>query len=64
MGMRIIAVDGDEFKRKLCVEKLRAEHYINFIQDKDIVSTIMKITTYGEHGSIVFATMKAAYGWA
>lgn len=47
--------------RKLCLEQLGAEKYIDFTQEKDIPAKVKEITTYGAHGSIVFAATKASY---
>lgn len=58
MGMRVIAVDGGDDKRKLCLEQLGAEQYIDFTQVKDIPAKVKEITKYGAHGSIVFAATK------
>lgn len=63
MGMRVIAVDGGEEKDKLCKE-LGAEQYIDFTKTKDIAAEVMKITTYGAHGVIVFAASKEGYAIA
>jgi propanol-preferring alcohol dehydrogenase len=52
--MRIIAVDGGDEKGKLC-KQLGAEHYIDFRDCKDVAAEVMKLTTYGAHGVIVFA---------
>jgi len=60
MGMRVIAVDGGDEKRDLCL-KLGAEKFIDFTTCSDIASEIMKITTYGAHGVIVFSATKAGY---
>lgn len=60
MGMRVIAIDGGDAKRDLCL-KLGAEIFIDFQTTKDITAEIMKITTYGAHGVIVTAATKAAY---
>ena len=61
MGMRVIAVDGGDEKRKLCIDELGAEQYIDFTQVKDIPAEVTKITTHGAHGSIVFAASKEGY---
>ncbi|THX02056.1 alcohol dehydrogenase [Aureobasidium pullulans] len=63
MGMRIIAVDGGDDKGKLC-KQLGAEHYIDFLSCKDVAAEVMKLTTFGAHGVIVFAATKEAYGSA
>jgi propanol-preferring alcohol dehydrogenase len=60
MGMRVIAIDGGDAKRDLCL-KLGAEKFIDYTTTSDITSEIMKITTYGAHGIIVFAATKAGY---
>lgn len=60
MGMRVIAVDGGDEKRDLCL-KLGAEKFIDFTTCSDIASEVMKITTYGAHGVIVFSATKAGY---
>ena len=58
--MRIIAIDGGDDKKKLCKD-LGAEQYIDFTQVKDITEEVMKITTYGSHGVIVFSASKEGY---
>ncbi|KAH6886244.1 hypothetical protein B0T10DRAFT_539300 [Thelonectria olida] len=60
MGMRVIAIDGGDHKRDLCL-KLGAEVFIDFKTTQNIVNEIMRITTYGAHGVIVTAATKAAY---
>jgi propanol-preferring alcohol dehydrogenase len=60
MGMRVIAIDGGDTKRDLCLS-LGAEKYIDYTNTSDIASEIMKITTYGAQGVIVFAATKAGY---
>ncbi|RMZ88821.1 hypothetical protein DV736_g3947, partial [Chaetothyriales sp. CBS 134916] len=60
MGMRVIAIDGGPEKEALC-KKLGAEVYIDFKTTKDIPAEVMKITTYGAHGVIVFSATKEGY---
>ncbi|KAF5972834.1 alcohol dehydrogenase V [Fusarium bulbicola] len=60
MGMRVIAVDGGDEKRDLCL-KLGAEVFIDFKTTKDITAEVMKITKYGAHGVIITAATRAAY---
>jgi propanol-preferring alcohol dehydrogenase len=60
MGMRVIAIDGGDAKRDLCLS-LGAEKFIDFMTCSDITSEVMKITTYGAHGVIVFAATKTGY---
>ena len=63
MGMRVIAIDGGEQKRKLCVE-LGAEHFIDYTTSKNIPAEVMEITTYGAHGVIVTAATREGYATA
>lgn len=60
MGMRIIAIDGGDAKRDLCI-KLGAEKFIDFTTTKDIPVEVMKITGLGAHGVLVTAGAKAGY---
>jgi len=54
MGMRVIAIDGGDEKRDLCM-LLGAEAYIDFTTSNDIAAEAMALTTYGAHGVIVTA---------
>ena len=63
MGMRVIAIDGGDAKRDLCL-KLGAEKFIDFTTAKDIPAEVMNITTYGAHGVLVTAATKAGYEMA
>lgn len=47
--------------RKLCLDQLGAEQYIDFTQVKDIPAKVKEITKYGAHGCIVFAATKESY---
>ena len=58
--MRVIAVDGGDSKRELCLS-LGAEIYIDFKTTKDIATQVLKITGHGAHGIIVTAATRAAY---
>ena len=60
MGMRVIAVDGGDSKRDLCL-KLGAEKFVDFTTSSDVPGEITKITTHGAHAAIVFAASKASY---
>ena len=60
MGMRVIAIDGGDAKRELCM-KLGAEAFIDFTATADIPAEVTKITSYGAHGVIVFSATKAGY---
>ena len=60
MGMRVIAVDGGDYKRDLCL-KLGAERFIDYTTASDLLGEITRITTYGAHAAIVFTGSKAGY---
>jgi len=60
MGMRVIAIDGGDEKRALCM-KLGAEEFIDFTKVKDIPAEVMRITTYGAHGVVVTGATRQAY---
>jgi len=64
MGMRVIAIDAGDDKRKLCIDKLKAEKYIDFTQEKDITGKVTEITKYGAHGCIVYSSAKEGYAVA
>lgn len=53
MGLRVIAIDGGEEKRKLCMA-LGAEQWIDYTQSKDIVADVKKLTNgRGAHCAVV-----------
>lgn len=55
MGMRPIAIDGGEEKKKLCLE-LGAEAFVDFREVKDVPAEVLKIADgVGAHGVIVTA---------
>ncbi|KAJ4294043.1 hypothetical protein N0V90_007732 [Kalmusia sp. IMI 367209] len=60
MGMRVIAIDGGEAKRDLCI-KLGAEKFIDFTTTKDIPAEVMGITKYGAHGVVVISATRQSY---
>lgn len=60
MGMRVIAIDGGDVKRDLCL-KLGAEKFIDFTICKDIPTEVMSITKYGAHAVVVFSASKQGY---
>ncbi|KAI0947923.1 hypothetical protein AcW1_009560 [Taiwanofungus camphoratus] len=64
MGLRILAIDTGEEKRKL-VMKLGAEKWIDFKQSKDLVKDIRDATGgQGPHAAVVTAATGAAYAQA
>jgi propanol-preferring alcohol dehydrogenase len=54
------AIDGGDAKRDLCLS-LGAEKFIDFTTCPDIAAEVMKYTTYGAHGVIVFSATRAGY---
>ena len=46
MGMRVIAVDAGDDKRKLCIDQLGAEEYIDFTQTKDMATDVTKVRIF------------------
>ena len=57
MGMRVIAVDGGAEKEKIC-SSFGAEHFIDYTSVQNISAQVLRITTYGAQGVIVFALLK------
>jgi alcohol dehydrogenase, propanol-preferring len=55
MGMRPIAIDGGEAKKKLCME-MGAEAFVDFTQVKDVPAEVVRIADgIGAHGVLVTA---------
>ena len=55
MGMRPIAIDGGEAKKKLCLE-MGAEAFVDFREVKDVPAEVIKIAGgIGAHGVLVTA---------
>jgi propanol-preferring alcohol dehydrogenase len=57
MGVRVIAIDGGEEKRKMCTEKLGAEFFVDFSTSKNLVADVQKVTpgNLGPHVVILVA---------
>ncbi|EME81261.1 uncharacterized protein MYCFIDRAFT_64530 [Pseudocercospora fijiensis CIRAD86] len=60
MGMRVIAIDGGDEKDRLCKD-LGAEAYIDYTKVQDLPAEVLRLTTYGAHGIIVFAASRQGY---
>ncbi|KAJ9109745.1 hypothetical protein QFC19_001975 [Naganishia cerealis] len=62
MGLRVIAVDTGDAKKQLCKD-LGAEVWIDFKEEKDIVSAIKNATGdgFGPHASIVTSASPSGY---
>jgi len=63
MGMRVIAIDGGDEKKNLCL-KLGAEHFIDYKTNENVPAEVLKITIYGAHGVIVTAASREGYATA
>ncbi|KAF9737706.1 hypothetical protein PMIN06_002329 [Paraphaeosphaeria minitans] len=60
MGMRVIAIDGGDAKRNLCLS-LGAEKFIDFTSCTDIPAEVRSITKYGAHGVVVISATRQGY---
>ncbi|TFK98277.1 GroES-like protein [Pterulicium gracile] len=64
-GLRVIAVDTGAEKKKLCMDTLKANAWIDFKETKDLVGDIKKLTDgMGAHATLVTAGTGAAYAQA
>lgn len=62
MGMRVIVIDGGSEKRDLAINKLGAEHFVDFTEVKDVAAEVIRLTGgKGAHGVFVTAGNKSAY---
>ncbi|ETI27054.1 hypothetical protein G647_10153 [Cladophialophora carrionii CBS 160.54] len=60
MGMQVIGIAKGSEKEKLC-ERLGVERFIDRAKTGDLVSEVIKITSYGAHGVVVAAPRKEAF---
>ncbi|EKM77296.1 hypothetical protein AGABI1DRAFT_86600 [Agaricus bisporus var. burnettii JB137-S8] len=64
MGRRVIAIDGGEEKRKLCLS-LGADHWIDFKTCKDVTAEIKRVTGgKGAHATVVTTASSSGYSQA
>ncbi|KAH7009433.1 alcohol dehydrogenase-like protein [Microdochium trichocladiopsis] len=47
MGLKVIAIDTGADKKKACLEQLGADHFVDFMQSKDVVADVKKATPDG-----------------
>ncbi|KDQ58742.1 hypothetical protein JAAARDRAFT_128961 [Jaapia argillacea MUCL 33604] len=59
-GLRVVAVDTGEEKKKLCLS-LGAEKWIDFRETKDLVGDIKEATGGGAHSAVVTAASSSGY---
>lgn len=57
MGLRVIAVDTGDDKKKMCLEELGAESFVDFMSSKDVVKDVQAATEdgLGPHAVILVA---------
>ncbi|KAL5512792.1 hypothetical protein ACEPAG_3058 [Sanghuangporus baumii] len=63
MGLRVLAIDSGEDKRKLVLE-LGAEKWIDYKESKDLVSDIITATEGGAHAAVITTGSIAVYNQA
>lgn len=63
MGMRVVAVDGGEEKRRLCLGELGAEGFVDFAESKDVVADVRGATVdgLGPHGVLLLAVSEGPF---
>lgn len=57
MGLRVIAVDTGDDKKKMCLEQLGAESFVDFMSSKNVVKDVQAATEdgLGPHAVILVA---------
>ncbi|KAF5348345.1 hypothetical protein D9758_010943 [Tetrapyrgos nigripes] len=54
MGLRVIAIDTGESKRKLCIDQLGAEKWVDFMESKDVVKDVTEAAGgLGPHAAVI-----------
>jgi len=61
MGLRVIAIDGGDEKKDMCLNKLGAEFYVDFTTTKDLVAEIIEKTNGGPHAVILVAASEKPF---
>ncbi|KAL3234513.1 Alcohol dehydrogenase 1 [Nakaseomyces bracarensis] len=61
MGMRVLGIDGGAEKKKL-FDSIGGNHFIDFLETKDLVSAIQEATNGGPHGVINVSVSEKAIG--
>ncbi|GES62055.1 pyruvate decarboxylase [Aspergillus terreus] len=56
LGYRVLAISSGEQKRRLCIDQLGAEYFVDYKCSKDIVSEVRSITPDGPHAVVVVAS--------
>jgi len=60
MGLRVIAIDGGDEKRDMCL-KLGADFYVDFQTTKDLVKEVIEKTKGGPHAVILVAAAEKPF---
>lgn len=63
LGLRVVAIDSGEDKRKLVLE-LGAEKWIDYKESKDLVADIIAATGGGAHAAVITTGTTAVYNQA
>lgn len=63
MGLRVIAIDSGEEKRKMCLEQLGAAEFVDFAKSSDVVADVKKATEdgLGPHAVILVAVQEKPF---
>ncbi|GAM88546.1 hypothetical protein ANO11243_065790 [Dothideomycetidae sp. 11243] len=63
MGLRCIAIDGGEEKRKMCLEQLGSDAYVDFATSKDVVKDVKAATEdgLGPHAVLLLAVSEKPF---
>lgn len=63
MGLNVIAIDGGEEKKKMCLEQLGSEAYIDFTKTDDIVKDVKAATEdgFGPHAVLLVAAAEKPF---
>ena len=48
MGLQVVAIDSGEEKRKMCLDQLGVESFVDFATSKDLVADVKKVSNGGE----------------
>lgn len=61
MGFRVVAIDGGDEKKDMCINKLGAEEYVDFTKD-DVVAKVKEVTGgLGAHAVILLAVSEKPF---
>lgn len=63
MGLQVIAIDGGDEKRDMCINQLGAEAFVDFTKSKDVVKDVQAATEdgLGPHAVILLAVAEGPF---